>query len=444
MQRAVVLGGSYAGLFAARILSDHADEVVVIETDDHIDGGLGRGAPQRQQLHALLGMGHTQLEAHFPGITHELVDGGALVGTGSAVNFYVDGVQKASVPGDQNQMIGATRAFIEKHVRRRVLRIPNVRIQAGQARDLVIRGSRVVGVRYSTGESVDPRSGTCTELDTDLVVDAMGRSSRLGTWLQSQGWPAAPMERMRIDLGYATASFKRGRELPDTVIVHAAPGPASGYQPTLCEPGALAAVEGNRWSVVISGYAGHRPGRDPDQFRNRMLRCVAPLQEIAQRCEMIGEVLPYHFRESQRREFKRLTRFPGGLVAVGDSVASVNPIYGQGLTLAALQATSLSAYLRSGVSVHAPAWGYFRRIDGVVDAAWRLSASADLAQPHVSGPYPRGYRFTRWASDRITQASVFDPIVNSAFMDVLHMRAHPKSLTSPRILLRTARVLSTR
>ncbi|MFJ2628960.1 NAD(P)/FAD-dependent oxidoreductase [Streptomyces sp. NPDC087532] len=388
-------------------------------------------------------MGHTQLEAQFPGITRELVDAGALLGSGSAVQFYVDGTRKASIPGDENRMIGATRPFIEKHVRRRVLGIPNVRIQAGQAQDLIIRGSRVVGVQYSAREAAGPAPGPGTELEADLVVDAMGRSSRLGTWLQNHGWDAAPMERMRIDLGYATATFKRGRELSDTVIAHATPGPASGYQPTLCEPGAIAAVEGSRWAVVVSGYASHRPGRDPDRFRDRMLRCVAPLQEIAQRCEMDSEVLPYHFRESQRREFKRLTRFPGGLVAVGDSVASVNPIYGQGLTLAALQATSLSAHLRSGVSVHAPAWDYFRRIGGVVDAAWSLSTSADLAQPHVSGPYPRGYRFTRWAGDKITQASVIDPIVNSAFMDVLHMRAHPKSLTRPRILLRTARVLST-
>ncbi|MFE4335403.1 NAD(P)/FAD-dependent oxidoreductase [Streptomyces sp. NPDC056831] len=415
----------------------------MIEADGHVDGGTGRGAPQRQQLHALLGMGHTQLEAQFPGITRELVDAGALLGSRSAVQFYVDGVQKARVPGDQNQMIGATRPFIEEHVRRRVLGIPNIRIQAGQAQDLIIRGSRVVGVQYSAGEAAGPASGTGAELEADLVVDAMGRSSRLGTWLQNQGWDAAPMERMRIDVGYATATFKRGRELPETVIAHATPGPASGYQPTLCEPGAIAAVEGSRWAVAISGYAGHRPGRDPDQFRDRMLRCVAPLQEIAEHCEMDSEVMPYTFRESQRREFKRLTRFPGGLVAVGDSVASVNPIYGQGLTLAALQATSLSAHLRSGVSVHAPAWGYFRRIGGVVDAAWSLSTSADLAQPHVNGPYPRGYRFTRWAGDKITQASVIDPIVNSAFMDVLHMRAHPKSLTRPRVLLRTARVLAT-
>ncbi|MCX5103465.1 NAD(P)/FAD-dependent oxidoreductase [Streptomyces sp. NBC_00439] len=444
MQKAVVLGGSYAGLFAARVLSDHADEVVVIEADGQVDGSAGHGAPQRQQLHALLGMGHTQLEVQFPGITRELVDAGALLGSGSAVRFYVDGEQKADVPGDQNQMIGATRPFIERHVRRRVLEIPNVRIQAGRAQDLIIRGSRVVGVHYSAGKATDGTSGPGSELEADLVVDAMGRSSRLGAWLQNHGWDAAPTERMRIDLGYATATFTRGRELPDTVIAHATPGPASGYQPTLCEPGAIAAVEGNRWAVVVSGYAGHRPGRDPDQFRDRMLRCVAPLQEIAQSCEMEGEVLPYSFRESQRREFSRLTRFPGGLVAVGDSVSSVNPIYGQGLTLAALQAASLSAHLRSGVSVHTPAWDYFRRIAGIVDAAWSLSTSADLAQPHVSGPYPRGYRFTRWAADKITQASVVDPIVNTVFMNVLHMRAHPKSLTRPRVLLRTARVLATR
>ncbi|WP_234042589.1 NAD(P)/FAD-dependent oxidoreductase [Streptomyces marianii] len=279
-------------------------------------------------------------------------------------------------------------------------------------------------------------------MDADFVVDAMGRSSRLGTWLQRADWDPAPLSRLRIDLGYATATFHRGDELPDTVIAHSAPGPFSDYQPTLCEPGALTAVEDNRWAVVLAGYSHHRPGRDADGFRARMRRCVAPLREVANNCPMVGDVRPFHFRESQRRNFTRLDRFPGGLAAVGDSVASVNPIYGQGLTLATLQASALSAHLRAGASPHAAAWGYFRRSDAIVNAAWQLATTADLAQPHVTGPYPRGYRLTRWVGDKLTAASVIDPLVNTAFMNVVHMRAHPRTLTRPALLLRAAHVLT--
>ncbi|MEU2855987.1 hypothetical protein [Streptomyces syringium] len=424
-------------------MSDHADEVVVLEPDGLVENGIGRGAPQREQLHALLAMGHSQLERWFPGLTNELTEAGAQLGTGAAIQFYIDGALKTEVP--DLRMIGATRSFIEAHVRRRLSDLPNVSIRAGQARDLIIKGSRVCGVRFSSVEGTPPTSTIPDgELDADLVVDAMGRSTRLGTWLQHHGWDPAPLDRMRVDLGYATATFHRGNELPGTVIAHATPGPASAYQPALSEPGALAAVEGNRWTVVLAGYTDYRPGRDPEEFLTRMRRCVAPLQMVADQCAMDGEVKTYHFRESIRRDYTRLTRLPGGLVAVGDSVASVNPIYGQGLTLAALQASALSAYLRRSAYPHSPAWEYFRLAGAVVSAAWQLSATADLAQPHVTGPYPQGYRLIRWVSDKITSASVIDPVVNQTFMDVLHMRAHPRNLTHPRVLLRASRVLLTR
>lgn len=440
MRRAVVLGGSFAGLMAARVLSDHADDVVVIEPAAMSYETIDRGSPHRRQLHALLAMGHTQLERWLPGITQDLVDGGARLGAGPAVQFYVDGALKPSVEG--LTMLGASRHFIEDHVGRRVSALPNVRHQPGQARGLLFQGGSISGVRFSTltagGSSPDG------EIEADLVVDAMGRSSRLGTWLAEHGWDQPPVDRMRIDLGYATATFLRGEELPETVIAHSTPGPASGYQPAVIEPGAMTAVEGNRWSVVLAGYADYAPGRDPAEFLTRMRRCVAPLQEVADNCVMQGDVEPFHFRESQRRNYDKLTRFPGGLVVVGDALASVNPIYGQGLTLASLQASSLSVHLRSGADPHAPAWGYFRRAAAVVDAAWQLSSTADLAQPHVMGPYPRGYALLRWAGDKITEASVRNPEVNTAYMDVVHMRAHPKTLTRPRVLLNAARTLLTR
>ncbi|ROP44185.1 NAD(P)/FAD-dependent oxidoreductase [Streptomyces sp. PanSC9] len=378
-------------------------------------------------------MGHVQLERWYPGIVDEMVAAGARLGSGSEVKFYVDG--KLRPPLDDVQMIGATRPFIERYVRQRTLGLPNVRLLPGRAQGLVLRDGRVQGVRCFVGYEE-----TVAEVDADMVVDAMGRSSRLSTWLAGEGWPVPTLQRMRVDLGYATATFRRGPELPDTVIAHSSPGPASNYQPGLCEPGALAAVEDGKWSVVLAGYGTHQPTRNPDDFLARMRHCVTPLQEVAERCTMDGAVDTFHFRESQRRLFTPVSRFPGGLAVVGDAMASVNPVYGQGLTLATLQASCLAAHLRSSLP-RVPAWSYFHRAAAVVDAAWQLSTTADLAQPHVTGPYPRGYRLLRWAGDRITEASVRDPQINRAYMRVLHMLQHPRTLASPHLLLRTAQVL---
>ncbi|MET8768445.1 FAD-dependent monooxygenase [Streptomyces sp. NPDC004658] len=437
VQRAVVLGGSFAGLMAARVLSDYAEDVVIVEPDC-LDDASRTGVPHRRQLHALLAMGHTQLERWFPGITKEMTTQGALVGRGEAVQFYVDGHRR--LPLEEVEMLGATRPFIERAVRLRTRGLPNVRIIAGRGQGLLIQGKCVRGVRYiPNGQQTET-----TTLTADFVVDAMGRSSRLSAWLEQEGWPVPPLDRMTIDLGYATASFRRGSELPGTVIAHSAPGPASDYQPTLCEPGALAAVEDSRWTVVLAGYAGHRPSRDPQEFRSRMRRCVQPLREVAEQCELESDVETFHFRESRRRRFLAASRLPGGLAAVGDAVASINPIYGQGLTLAALQASALAAYLRSGAAAHEPAWGYFQRADVFVNAGWNLSTTADLAQPHVIGPYPRGYALMRWVGDKITQASLQDAEINRAYMSVVHMQQHPRALARPRVLMRAARVLLAR
>ncbi|MEU2119598.1 FAD-dependent monooxygenase [Streptomyces sp. NPDC016459] len=313
-----------------------------------------------------------------------------------------------------------------------------MRFSQAQVTDLVLRDGRAVGVATAAPES---GGGAGETFDADLVVDAMGRNSPLEDWLVRHGWDKAPVDSMRVDLGYATAAFHRGDELGSTVIAHSSPGPASGYQPTLTEPGALAAVEGGRWSVVLAGYADHRPGPDREEFLRRMRRCVAPIRTVADTSEMIGDVRTYRFVESRRRVHSRLSRFPGGLVVVGDALASVNPVYGQGLTLSALTANALGAHLRSAPSPQGPAWDYFRLAEAVVDGAWQLSTAADLAQPHVTGPYPRGYRVQKWVADKLTEASVLDPVVNERYMGVVNMQLPPKALTDVRLLVRAARVL---
>ncbi|MFK0143200.1 FAD-dependent monooxygenase family protein [Streptomyces murinus] len=421
-------------MLAARVLRNFADDVVILERDDLSEESTGRGSPHRRQLHALLAMGHVQLERWFPAIVTEMVAGGARLGRGTAVQFYVDGRLRPAL--DDAEMLSASRTFIEETVRTRTMALSNVRSVTGRALGLLIRSGRVQGVRFAAGEDT-----ALQEIEADLVVDAMGRSSRLSSWLAAEGWPAPSTHRMRVDLGYATASFRRGSELADLVIAHSAPGPASNYQPSLCEPGALAAVEGDRWAVVLAGYDSYRPSEDPDAFLSRMRRCVRPLREVADHCSLEGDVGAFHFRDSLRRSFTDMDRVPGGLVALGDAVASVNPVYGQGLTLAALEASALAAHLQSGAMPHEPAWKYFRRLDAIVGAAWKLSTTADLAQPHVTGPYPRGYALTRWAGDRLTEASLRCPEINRAYMDVVHMKEHPRTLTRPRVLLRAARVL---
>jgi 2-polyprenyl-6-methoxyphenol hydroxylase-like FAD-dependent oxidoreductase len=287
----------------------------------------------------------------------------------------------------------------------------------------------------STGDSA---ADTGQVLAADFVVDAMGRSSRLSEWLEQAGWPRPALRRMNVDLNYATAVFRRGDELPTVNSAVSFQTPQSTFSRTTA---AMVSVEGGRRMIVLAGYADNRPSRDPEEFRRACGEQPREFAEIAERCEMIGPVLTYRQADSRRRDFHRLDRLPGGLVAAGDAVSSFNPVYGQGMTSGALHASCLSEYLRSGASPTAPAHRYFDDVRVVVDAAWQTSTLADLGLPHVTGPYPRGYRIMTWLSGLVANASLTDADINHRLTQVTNMLVHPNALATPGVLLRSVRAL---
>ena len=436
MRRAIVLGASMAGLMAARVLSDHADEVLLIERDASEESTLPRpGVPQGSQVHALLPAGHAQLDRWFPGFTEDAIAAGAQNPPPETIRNYVNGELRPFPPQDALGMsLVSTRPFLESLVRRRTLQIPNIRLIHGRADGIEFTGNRVTGVRYQ------PPGPTDTPLVTegaDLVVDATGRSSRLSDWLGAAGWPQSTMRRMGIKLNYASALFKRDPKVSDIGISIAQNQPGGGQPP---RQGGVLAVEDGRWLVLVAGYADDRPTRDLEDFRKRCREDFPPaFGQIADHGELIGDVITYHQADSRRRDYDDLERIPAGLIVAGDAVASFNPVYGQGMTSATLHASCLSAYLRSGAPLDQPARAYFDDVRVVVDAAWQVSTFADLALPHVDGPYPRGYRLTKWFSGLIYQATARDPRINLQFNRVTTMLDHPSALARPETLLRALR-----
>lgn len=435
MKRAIVLGASMAGLMAARVLSDHADEVLVIERDPTEASTSPRpGVPQGSQVHALLPAGHTQLDRWFPDFTAEALAAGATNPDPEAIRNYVNGDLRPLPPRDSLGIsLVSTRPFLESLVRRRTLAIGNIKLVHGRADGIEFTGDRADAVRYQpTGEGAE----LVTE-SADLIVDATGRSSRLSDWLKAAGWPQPPMRRMPIKLNYASALFKQDPNISDIGISIAQNQPGSGQPP---RQGGVLAVEGDRWLVLVAGYADDRPTRDLEDFRKRCRDDFPPaFGQIADHGELIGEVMTYHQADSRRRDYDKLERIPAGLIVAGDAVASFNPVYGQGMTSATLHASCLSAYLRSGASLDEPARAYFDDVRVVVDAAWQVSTFADLALPHVDGPYPRGYRLVKAISGLVFQAAAGDPHVNVQFNRVTTMLDHPSALARPQTLLRALR-----
>lgn len=443
LRRAVVLGGSMAGLMAARVLSDHAEEVVIVERDGAASGGGPRpGVPQGTQVHALLPAGAVQLERWFKGFVDEAIAGGAVTPPqdGTRNRMYIDGHARPNPPVAADiPVLITTRPFLEELVRRRTLAVPNIRQVGGRADGLVFDGDRVTGARYVPDGETD-----AVPLDADIVVDAMGRSSRLGEWLEANGWERPPMRRMPIKLNYASALFAYDESVNDlwSCVSQASAAATPDHRARI---GGFLRVEGDRWIVLVSGYGDDRPSSDTTDFVTRCRRDFPSVfGDIAERAELLGDVITYHQADSRRRDFHELRRFPAGLVAAGDAVASFNPVYGQGMTSATLHASCLSRYLRSKPSMSEPAMAYFDLVRVVVDAAWQVSTFADLELPHVDGPYPRGYKLIRWLTGLVFQACLIDQAVNERLFRVTTMLAHPNSLAGPATVARALWLAATR
>lgn len=436
MGRAVVLGASVAGSLAAGVLSEFFDEVVVVERDDLEGASPGRrGVPQSQQLHGLLDRGLEEMERVYPGLTRELVDDGALSGdVGFDCHWYVDGIRKPLAPVGRPGVI-CTRPFLEGHLRRRALASPGVRLLAGvHVEGVRFDGDRAAGVVLSASEAPTGEP----ELAADLVVDCSGRSSRVTVWLAEAGFPPVPEEKMHVDLGYATRYFRRepGETLDGAKAVLGLSSPAAIRRGGL-RGGGVFAVEADRWMVMIGGYADERPSSDPGEFLVRAKEdLVKPIRDVAGDREPLTDPIAFRFPASIRRHFHRCERLPRGLYVAGDAVASFNPIYGQGMTCAAVHAAALRDHLREARGEPSDPRAYFHDVAKMVDAAWDVSATEDLRMPHVQGRRPRGLKAKHWVGELVTEATRRDAELHRQFLDVVNLRAAPTSLMTPRNVAR--------
>jgi 2-polyprenyl-6-methoxyphenol hydroxylase-like FAD-dependent oxidoreductase len=297
-----------------------------------------------------------------------------------------------------------------------------------------VRGVRMI--RRASACDADPAAGAET-LPADLVVDCSGRGSRSPGWLDGWGYEPAREQRVRIDLAYVSAYFDRDPQAGDVrgVISTATPG--------LPRPAVLLAQEPDaqgrsRWVLGVGGYGADQPDGTLEGLRQRAqaIGC-AELIEVAERRGLLGQVLRYRFPHSQRRRYERMTRFPAGYLVMGDALASFNPIYGQGMTVAACEALELRRILQRGLVGLAPR--FFKAAAKVIDIPWQTAVGGDLALPMVPGPRPLPVRLVNAYLKRVFAAAPEDPEVATAFLQVMHMLRKPPSLMTPRIVWRVLR-----
>ncbi|MCF6524346.1 NAD(P)/FAD-dependent oxidoreductase [Streptomyces sp. JJ36] len=435
-ERAVVLGAGVAGLLAARVLAETHDEVLVVERDP--DPGTGvqrRGVPQGRHIHGLLAAGQRVLDALFPGLTRELAARGAAVGDLQADVRWFMGERPLRRAASGLTAVGVGRPLLERVIRDRVAGLPAVRLLPGRdiaALTATRDGSRVTGVRVLARR---PGRGHGAEeyLAAGLVVDATGRGSRTPAWLAELGYPRPPEDRVRIGLVYASRSYRlrRGALGGDlAVLLPPVPGAPRG--------GAVARVEDGRALVTLSGVLGEAPPTDPEGFHAFARSLRSPdIERALEDAEPLGDPVPHRFPASLRRRYERLPRLPEGLLALGDSVCSFNPVYGQGMSVAALEAEALRRLLARGAPPAPRTW--FRTVARAVDVPWELAAGADRAFPGVPGERTRRDRLLHAYVTRLQAAAAHDARLGGAFLRVTGLVAPPWTLLHPAVAVRVLR-----
>jgi len=428
-----VLGGSVAGLAAARVLADYAERVVIVEPDT-ADGTQARpGTPQGRQHHVLLAAGLDWMDRWLPGFSGAMRDAGAVLAGPDQTAIYLDGHPRAR-SGAYYRLL-ASRPFLEAAMRGRVLGLPNVCVLPGRATDLLYRKDEVCGVRYQAHRT----SGV---LSAEIVVDAMGRASRLSDWLSAAGFDRPALLRLPAAINYTTALFKRTRRPEDLALISSAARFSPPYPVDGVAGAAVGAIEGDRWILTLMAYDDARPGRTIDALRAACAKMPSLYAEVASQ-DLAGEITTYRQADSRRRDFTGGERVPARLVSVGDAVASFNPIYGQGMSSAVLHASCLSEYLRATADLRAPAARFFELQQVVTDAAWTISAGADAARLDVvsGAEVPEDVRRQRRVLDQLMRATLIDVDVCRVVESVTDMVAHPSVLADPAIVRQAASAL---
>lgn len=431
---AVVIGASMAGLLAARALADVYERVTIVERNRLPAVGEGRKAvPQGRHVHLLLPAGRRCLEELLPGLDDELRAAGANRFGPDELRFEVAGhvLTRETEGEDGEASISASRPLVEGLVRRRVLELPEVEVRerckaTGLTSDA--SGARVRGVR------VADRAGTEETLGADLVLAASGRAGQVPGWLEALGYPRPGEDHLPVDLLYATRCLRRR---PDAlggdkwVLIGARPG----CPRTLV----LSAVEGDRWLLTLAGYgAEHHPPADEAGFMAFAAE-VGPRDVVSaiREAEPLGGIVTHGFPANLRRRYERLGRLPQGLLVSGDAMASFNPLYGQGMTVAALEATALHDCLREGAT--GLAGRFLKAASRHVDHAWEMAIGSDLALPEVEGERPLRVRLLNAYSERLLRVAQRDRVVATAFRKVVGMLEPPTHLVQPGITLRVLR-----
>ena len=428
-QKAIVIGGSMAGLLAARVLSNHFEEVVLLERDNLQERAIPRkGVPQGNHIHILLKRGMDIVEGFFPGLFDDLVAEGAVpMDLCRDLKQYHLGNWR--VPMDHGDIVySVTRPRLEWHVRQRVLAIPNVNVMTGVSVTGYDRTDTTITGVFFRADS-EPQT-----LAADLVVDASGRGSRTAQWLAQMGFGEVPVSELKINMRYVSRVYKAPEGFnPDwkvIVVYGQAPDKTLGL---------VGQVEDGHYIVTMTGKLGTVPPTDEVGFLRYAQNMEQPhIAAFLQHATPVSDFVTHRTPSNLRRNYEKLPAMPDGLVVLGDALCSFNPIFGQGMTTSALDAVTLDAQLEKQFKQQADLSGFSQRyqkaVAKVIDVPWQAATGEDMRHPEAADHVPMAVRLANWYVKQVHNVAAYDRFAHRLFIDTMNMTNPPTVVFQPRML----------
>jgi 2-polyprenyl-6-methoxyphenol hydroxylase-like FAD-dependent oxidoreductase len=434
-KRAVVIGAGIGGLAAAAALAGHFDDVTIIERDAiPADAEARPGTPQSNHPHGLLVGGQRALCELFPGIDQDLADAGAVpLRAGLDIREEFPGFDPCFPRRDIGWVgYAMSRPLIEIVVRRRVSRLQNVELR-DRCRVIAIEAASdgsVAGVRCETNV------GTAMTFQADLVVDASGRGVPALDFLKATGRPQPEQTSIGVDINYTTTTFAVPKGERDWQLVITFP-----EMPESTRAGYLMPMEGDRWMVLVSERHGEPSSTDLKDFLDLVRRLRTPtIFDAIKNAKPLDRIHRFGFPESSWRHYERLVNPPRGLLVLGDAMCRFNPVYGQGMTIAAQEASLLKGLLQESIAAKDTLDGleraFFIRAQPLIAAAWSLSATPDFIDPRTRGEPPADLEDSLRFRAGLMRLAAADSDVHKLFVGVRNLIEPASKLHDPDLVRR--------
>lgn len=436
-ETAVVIGAGMGGLMAAAVLADSFHNVVIIESDELPSRpALRKGVPQGAHVHTFLGFAVQALEELLPGLMNNLYAQGAVQIRRNYDVWFHDSLGPTPIRDVGLLTPSVTRPLLEHVTRERVLQKPNVYIKE-KSRMVAFEAEAFGEV---TGITLQPEGSETETIPADLVIDCSGRSSRLPGWLEQIGYGSVPTQSLKIAMSYTSGLFRPPPELRDSkwacLMLAIPPSQRASY---------LTPVDGGYWLATMYGRGKDIAPRDHKGFlewtRGLAHSCI---HERLEKAEPVNELRSYKIPRGVWYRFDKMDSFPRGVLPLGESFTSFNPMYGQGMSLAAGQALSLKRALQkcseTGSQIELST-DYFLGCKDLNEIGWSVMETRDFAYPSTEGNRPIDLA-ERWRMGKAIRAlSEEDADVHTLSVRVTHLLESPNLLQHPDIVVRALSAL---